>query len=133
MKMDDDPIPEERKKAIIYGAGEGGRRAYTYYRSHHDIIYFADGDANKWGSRIADIEVIGPEKLVESDCDLIIIASQRALEIYRVLRDLGVDAEKIEVAEGHVLSGEHEFPWIWLGIFGLPMVALAALIVWWLY
>lgn len=109
-------MSKEKVSAIIYGAGTGGKRAYKFYKSKYNIRYFIDSDSRKWGNKISGIKIVEPSKLIMANSDLIIIASQSAFEIYRHLRDLGVRPERIEVAEGHILVGENEIPWVPVGV-----------------
>jgi hypothetical protein len=72
-----------RKRAVIFGAGEGGRRVMaSLISSGWDIKYFVDNRREAWGTKISGIEVRDPQSLAGKDFEAIVIASkpgQRAI------------------------------------------------------
>lgn len=53
---------------ILYGAGGKGHEIFGWLKDAGiDVRYFCDMDVNKWGKRIADVEVIAPSDLKYRD------------------------------------------------------------------
>lgn len=65
----------------IYGAGFVGTWAAKYLKEIAvDVKYFIDRDANKWGSKLMDVEIIGPDDERIGQCPYILIAARHAIE-----------------------------------------------------
>ncbi len=37
------------QKAVLFGAGGGGKRLYNIVKQRYDIVAIVDNDRNKWG------------------------------------------------------------------------------------
>ncbi len=85
-------------RVVLFGAGGSGQIALRSLRKIScEIVCFADNDAQKHGSQIEEIPVMGPQDLSSQDFDLILIASDYAQDIYRELISIGMPDEKIRI------------------------------------
>ena len=73
-------IQMDKKKIILYGAGDYGRRALAWYGAER-VAYFADGDVRKTGGYIEEKRILSIEEL------------KKIYKNYRVI--ISVDARKI--------------------------------------
>ena len=120
------------KRVMVFGAGEGGRRALSHLRQKAEVVCVLDNDPRKHGTTLAGVPVCAPSKATEAGVDQILIASIHSVEIFDQLLALGVDVRKIDVLEHEFLQDFAEFP---KGIrnlaaaFGVCVLALR----WWLW
>ncbi|MBE2213778.1 MAG: glycoside hydrolase family 99-like domain-containing protein [Opitutaceae bacterium] len=100
--------PDSNRKldVILFGTGNGGRRAFDNLPSECRVVAFADNDPAKIGQSFCGYPVINPAELLERAYDHVIIASMYADEIIAQLEELGVARHKIEVAHPSVLTAE---------------------------
>mgnify|MGYP003168156318 CR=1 FL=1 len=80
---------------IIFGTGSTSRMVLQGLKDDVNILYFCDNDKRKWNTKYSNKMIISPEKIVETDFDYIVIASQFNDEIYDQLIKLGVCKDKI--------------------------------------
>lgn len=117
-------------RVMIFGAGEGGRRAMEYLREDCRVVCILDNDPKKHGTILDGIPVCDPDRALEPDVDQILIASFYSSEIFEQLLEMGVDVHKIEVLDYELLQGCEKFP---AGIRNLLIVLgvlVAASILW---
>ena len=89
------PMKHENKTFIIYGAGKRGK-SYAEYLLRNKINNFFFCDAALAGGKIFDIDIITPQKLLDYvDADVVISSSRYGLDIYKYLRNAGVDKDRI--------------------------------------
>jgi len=85
------------KKIVIWGAGgmaEG--LANCFEASKAVVTAYVDSNPEKWGTKICEIEIIAPEKLSETEYDLIFISSVKyQREILIQLLSMGVERKQI--------------------------------------
>ena len=115
----------KQRRIMIFGAGEGGRRALRCLREGVEVICILDNDPRKHGTALDGIQVCRPDRALDPYADQILIASQYSSEIFEQLLDIGVDVTKIEVLDYELLQGLEKFP---AGIRNL-LIALGLLIV----
>ena len=78
-------------KALIFGTGSSGKKLLPLIQKQYQVIAFTDNDKNKWGKIFEGFPVYNPEKILEIDYDMIIIASAPGLgPITEQLLDMGV-------------------------------------------
>jgi hypothetical protein len=79
-------VIDKKQKKVLFGSGEGSKIVYKYFI--RKIDYFVDNNFEKWGSKIENIVIYNPKKLIEEDKDklAIIIASQYYEEISEQLK-----------------------------------------------
>ncbi len=98
------------KRVIIFGAGEGGRRALRHLRNKADIVCILDNDPQKHGTKLSGIPVCAPARATEPDVEQILIASIHGAEIFDQLLELGVDMRKIDIIDQDLLQDFAGFP-----------------------
>ena len=64
-------------RVLIYGAGQTGEQGYRQIRDSHEVVGFLDGNTDKKGQRIGNVNIIGGVDALSGDLeyDRIIIAS----------------------------------------------------------
>ena len=64
-------------RVLIYGAGQTGEQVYRQIRDSHEVVGFLDGNTDKKGQRIGNVNIIGGVDALSGDLeyDRIIIAS----------------------------------------------------------
>lgn len=120
----------KKLRVMIFGAGEGGRRALEHLREECSVVCILDNDTAKHGSTMDGIPVCGPDRALEPETDQILIASYYSSEIFEQLLEMGVDVQKIEVLDYEMLQGCEKFP---AGIRNLLIglgLLIVALILW---
>lgn len=91
------------KPIAVYGAGSGGKKtAKILMDLQFEIAAFIDGDRNKWGERIFNVEVYSYEWLLNNDCN-IVIASVKEAEIEQTLRMMNLD-KRIVLKEAYIMN-----------------------------
>jgi hypothetical protein len=86
------------KKMILFGASNYGKNFYEELRKYNiDILGFCDNDKKKWSTLLCEKKVFAPEKIIDTEFDLIIITSMYAKEIYKQLIDLGISKKQIAI------------------------------------
>ena len=79
------------KRAIIFGAGGNGQRAFDYLCSHNkEVLFYCDNDIHKHGTSLQGKLIYSPDILNEQDFDAVIIASGWAKEVTIQLQKLGI-------------------------------------------
>ena len=77
---------------IVYGAGQYGRKMYASMKlAGIPVLFFCDGDENKWGNEIDGIEIISPDKLAQYDASeklAIIISAGESVFIDQILNTI---------------------------------------------
>ena len=113
------------QRIMIFGAGEGGRRALDNLSEDCRIACILDNDPKKQGTTLAGIPVCSPDRALEPEVDQVLIASYYSSEIFEQLLEMGVDVRKIEVLDYELLTDCEKFP---AGIRNL-LIVLGLLIV----
>lgn len=80
-----------QKECIIYGSGEWGRQAYWEYAGSHEILFYVDKNAKRWGQCICGKEIRDTEELAEHREALVIIAIDNDAGIEEYVRSFGVE------------------------------------------
>jgi len=91
---------ENTKKAIIFGAGNNGKKVLSGLMIEYglNITAFADNAPAKWGGWYCGLPVINPAEIVSYNPDFIIIAVQDFSVLDKISNQLnryGIDKEKI--------------------------------------
>lgn len=86
---------------MIFSAGTLAKKYYHQIKDNEDmnVLNFIDNDKIKQGSLIDGIEVVSPESIVNSEFDKIIIVMLGYEEVVEQLIKLGIDHDKIEIAD----------------------------------
>ena len=92
------------KRVMVFGGGEGGRRALSHLRGKVEVICVLDNDPRKHGSKLEGIPICAPSRASEPQVDQVLIASIHSVEIFDQLLGLGVDVRKIDVLEHESLN-----------------------------
>lgn len=88
---------QRNQRILIFGTGEAGRRFYQKAHYQHHILAFVDNDHNKQGNMLNNLPILSPAEISTMTFDVIYIASQYYLDIYKQLvHELAVPASKIE-------------------------------------
>lgn len=89
------------QRAILFGAGGGGKRLYSKVRRKYNIVAIVDNDSGKWGSSFGDL-VVGKPEMVCADknlYDVVVITSMPGLDsIIKQLENYGVEYSQIDVS-----------------------------------
>lgn len=86
----------KKLKTIIFGAGNGGIRAFYHLDQQFEVIAFADNNEEKHGKYLCSKPIINPEKIIDIQYDYIIIANLQSNFIYeQLITQLHVSETKI--------------------------------------
>lgn len=86
----------KNKRIKIFGASKLGQEAYQDLASYADVVGFIDNSEDKMGRLFLNKMTELPSKDIANDCDLILIASLFAPDIYQQLLQLDIPKEKIK-------------------------------------
>ena len=81
-----------KKKAIVFGCGNGGRRGFAWARKRYDVVGFFDNDSRKHGSDFLRLPVLNPNRALGdeySEC-VFLLASVNRDEMRDQLLALGI-------------------------------------------
>lgn len=84
------------KRMVLFGAGQIGSMVSRLIGADYSVCCFADNEEKKWGSTIAGIPVVSPEKslLYQPDCYcLCVLDVERAGQMRNQLEHLGYGGE----------------------------------------
>lgn len=78
-------------KYVLYGAGLIGKMFYDHLKNKYDIVCFADRSQEKQGQMYLGLDVIPPEKIIETGLTVIIsVGWNLQFEIMRYLFEMGI-------------------------------------------
>lgn len=84
----------DRKKCIIFGAGDRGTRLYKKLSLDHDVIAYSDNDPNLWGAQRNHIGIVPPAELAklaeDTNAAIVIANDEHYLDIAKQLDDLAL-------------------------------------------
>lgn len=113
-------------RTIIFGAGEGGRRARRFLGRTARVVGYLDNDQGKHGTMLDGLPVHAPAALPSLEWDRILIASMHHEAIFQQLVQSGIPMGTIDVLDQAVLFGDDELPWgCWTLLGALLIVAMA--------
>jgi FlaA1/EpsC-like NDP-sugar epimerase len=92
-------------RLVIFGAGAGGREAWTRCRSRHRVIGFADNDPARIGTSLFDLPILAPATLPATPFDRIVIGSIHFDAIAEQLVRLGVARDRICTVDDVLRAG----------------------------
>jgi FlaA1/EpsC-like NDP-sugar epimerase len=92
-------------RLVIFGAGAGGREAWTRCRSRHRIVGFADNDPAKIGTSLFDLPVLAPATLPATTFDRVVVGSMYFDPIAEQLVRLGVARDRICTVDDVLRAG----------------------------
>ena len=82
-------------RIVIFGTG----KIYTQFRSKVNrkdiIVAFLDNDKRKWGKELDGVYIYAPEDINQIDYDVIVLASQYAIQMKEQLIELGCSENEI--------------------------------------
>ena len=85
-----------KERVIIFGTAGTGRKIYKQIKNSCEVIYFSDNNSKLWGKDVDGIEIISPERILETDFDYIHIGSMVGLgAITEQLAEMGVPRYKM--------------------------------------
>jgi lipopolysaccharide cholinephosphotransferase len=96
------------RKALVFGTGTAGERAYEYYKAlpEYELTGWLDNNKTKHGQTFFSLPIYAPDQLAELVFDKIIIASTFHSEIRKQLTEqLAIAPSCIENIPSHVLKG----------------------------
>lgn len=99
----------KKPKAIIFGAGGGGRGYYRNNKNKYDFVAYSDNNKAIINSSINSISVISPEEIIKVEFQYIIVASMYVKEITDQLVNMGISKEKIIVPPKNQLKNGTPF------------------------
>ncbi len=86
------------KRAVIWGAGQGGRMVGNLLHGDITIAAYCDMNDKKWGATLAGIPIVGPDALPELAPDLVVISmlnAEACIHVQARLVEMGIDAEVV--------------------------------------
>lgn len=89
------------QKAILFGAGGGGKRLYSEVKRKYNIVGIVDNDRNKWGTSFGNLIVGEPETVCADKefYDVVVVASAPGMDsIIQQLEDYGLEYSQIDVS-----------------------------------
>jgi hypothetical protein len=112
-----------KPRIVIFGAGKGGERAYSFLGRRYTVVAFSDNNSSLHGNKLKSMPIVSPKGIRDLSPERICIASRYSMEIFVQLNyDLGWDAEKLEIVNNAVLNGRTHSSWWWI-----PIVAISGL------
>ncbi len=99
---------ETRRKAVLYGAGQGGKYAVSCLPATTEVIAVADSDGRKHGTCFCGHRVVPPERITQLEFDVVLVATVRFDEVCARLLSLGIPMDRIERGITAPVSGAHE-------------------------
>ncbi len=87
------------KNIIIFGAGEFGKDAYSFYQAQGNvnIIAYSDNNTDIHNTAFFDTQIIPPSEIGNLNYDKVVIASSFDDEIHKQLLGMNIDKEKISI------------------------------------
>ena len=86
----------EKKKVILFGAGDGGLRVHYLLNQQFEVVAFVDNNESKHGEKLLSKPIISPTAIASFDYDFIIIANIHGKAVYKQLtEELHISHEKI--------------------------------------
>lgn len=84
-------------KAILFGAGESGRKLLPDVAKKFEIIAFTDNDKRKWGNKFENLPIYPPEEcLTKLDFQYVIVSSTFGLDsIKKQCMDNGITEDRL--------------------------------------
>ncbi len=80
---------------ILFGAGEECKKALPFLEEKYSVMFLADSDVSKYGSKIGDYEVGSLERGKRNNYNIVITSTRYSFEISRQLQQQGIDQNKI--------------------------------------
>lgn len=96
---------------VIYGCGVYGREALDVIKKYgYKPAFFMDSDNRAWGTLIEDIEVIGPDRIIDlpSDTGFLVANERNADEIKNVIRRYSHEAKIFEFTSELIYTQEYK-------------------------
>lgn len=87
-----------QKKAVLFGAGGGGKRLLKRVSDRYEVIGFVDSDERKWDNEIEKIKIYNPDDLLlkKDIFDVVVITTAPGMEsAKKKCIDLGIDENNI--------------------------------------
>lgn len=97
------------KEIIIFGTGKVGKSAISHLKDKYNILFLADNDSNKWGSLVDDYVIERPEKIKNSDYNIVVASTKYRRDIVKQLQDMDVNKDKIYLYKRYLRNGKHEY------------------------
>ncbi len=99
-------MKQDKPKAILFGAGDGGKNGFRYIRKKYQVLGFCDNDARKHGKTFCDLPIYAPAQLTELEYDVIIISSMYHKEIYdQLVTEMEIPFHKVEALDSRIVTG----------------------------
>lgn len=90
------------RRAVIWGAGQGGRMVGNLLHGDITVAAYCDMDENKWGSSLAGVPVVAPSELADLAPDLVVVSmlnKEACASVRERLRGMGVEAGVLTAVE----------------------------------
>ncbi len=90
------------KRAVIWGAGQGGRMIGNLLHGDISIAAYCDMNDKKWGTTLAGVPIVGPDALAELAPDLVVISmlnTEACTHVQARLVDMGINTEVVTAME----------------------------------
>ncbi|WP_289028061.1 LicD family protein [uncultured Paraglaciecola sp.] len=89
--------------AVIFGASSSGKSAINVVSESYEILAFIDNSADKHGTKLANVPVLGASQIPQLTFDKILIASEFSEKIHQQLtNDYCIDAGKILILPNRI-------------------------------
>ncbi|MDQ8186437.1 hypothetical protein [Pelagicoccus sp. SDUM812002] len=90
-------IDTKKTRLVIFGTGSTALRALEGLKSLSEIelVAFCDNSTDRQGTKFENVPVLSADELLKNDWDLVLLASQFAVDIERQLLSLGIPKERI--------------------------------------
>ncbi|WP_312503624.1 TylF/MycF/NovP-related O-methyltransferase [Lacrimispora sp.] len=85
------------QRAIMFGAGGGGKRLYDIIRKRYEVIAITDNDSRKWGETFKDLIIDAPKDcLKKQDYDVVVVSSAPGLSnIVKQLNEYSIEDYRV--------------------------------------
>lgn len=86
-------------KAVMFGAGGGGKRLYSLVKEKYEIVGIVDNDKRKLGTNFYNLKVEEPKMLLEKIYDRVVLTCVPGKDsIIEQLRQYGITEDNIDMS-----------------------------------
>lgn len=86
----------EKKKVLLFGAGDGGARVSYLLEREFEVVAFIDNDTSKQGKTLLSKPILAPNEIIKYNYDYIVISTIHGTNVSKqLIEELHVGSNKI--------------------------------------
>lgn len=94
---------------VIFGAGKIGKDVIVLLRNEYNILFIVDNDERKWGGGWGGYIIASPNKILNSDCSVVVASIKYGIEIANQLQNMGVSKDRIYQCQSYWTDSGYEY------------------------